>query len=167
MPRARPVFLVPRAQPAFQSLRTALDEYLGPAGSAPVDLKTIADNPDLSVPLPETAPAPTAASTAPLIDKEDMLDFLEEACEVNITHMKEEVKGLRRLFTKSKKMLTDLRATRSVTRQGSQIDTNYRVSFKRDMKMTIVKCSGLSLAVAAANNTMGVNQALSSKFLPT
>ena len=159
MPRARPVFLVPRAQPAFQSLRTALDEYLGPAGSAPVDLKSIADNPDLSVPWPETAPAPTAASTAstavPLIDKEDMLDFLEEACEVNITHMKEEVKGLRRLVMKSKKMLTDLRATRSVTRQGSQIDTNYRVSFKRDMKMTIVKCSGLSLAVAAANNTMG------------
>ena len=159
MPRARPVFLVPRAQPAFQRLRTALDEYLGPTGSAPVDLKTIADNPDLSVPLPETAPAPTAASTAPpaptLIDKEDMLDFLEEACEVNITHMKEEVKGLRRLVMKSKKMLTDLRATRSVTRQGSQIDTNYRVSFKRDMKMTIVKCSGLSLAVAAANNTMG------------
>ena len=159
MPRARPVFLVPRAQPAFQSLRTALDEYLGPAGSAPVDLKTIADNPDLFVPLPETAPAPTAASTAPpaptLIDKEDMLDFLEEACEVNITHMKEEVKGLRRLVMKSKRMLTDLRATRSVTRQGSQIDTNYCVSFKRDMKMTIVKCSGLSLAVAAANNTMG------------
>ena len=159
MPRARPVFLVPRAQPAFQSLRTALDEYLGPAGSAPVDLKTIADNPDLSVPLPETAPAPTAASTAPpaptLIDKEDMLDFLEEACEVNITHMKEEVKGLRRLVMKSKKMLTDLRATRSVTRQGSQIDTNYCVSFKRDMKMTIVKCSSLSSAVAAAKNTMG------------
>ena len=159
MPRARPVFLVPRAQPAFQSPRTALDEYLGPAGSAPVDLKTIADNPDLSVPLPETAPAPTAASTAPpaptLIDKEDMLDFLEEACEVNITHMKEEVKGLRRLVMKSKKMLTDLRATRSVTRQGSQIDTNYRVSFRSDMKMTIVKCSGLSLAVAAAKNTMG------------
>ena len=162
MPRARPVFLVPRAQPAFQSPRTALDEYLGPAGSAPVDLKTIADNPDLFVPLPETAPAPTAASTAPpaptaptLIDKEDMLDFLEEACEVNITHMKEEVKGLRRLVMKSKKMLTDLRATRSVTRQGSQIDTNYRVSFRRDMKMTIVKCSSLSLAVAAANNTMG------------
>ena len=159
MPRARPVFLVPRAQPAFQNPRTALDEYLGPAGSAPVDLKTIADNPDLSVPLPETAPAPTAASTAPpaptLIDKEDMLDFLEEACEVNITHMKEEVKGLRRLVMKSKKMLTDLRATRSVTRQGSQIDTNYRVSFRRDMKTIIVKCSGLSLAVAAANNTMG------------
>ena len=159
MPRARPVFLVPRAQPAFQSLRTALDGYLGPAGSAPVDLKSIADNPDLYVPWPETVPAPTAASTAPpaptLIDKEDMLDFLEEACEVNITHMKEEVKGLRRLVMKSKKMLTDLRATRSVTRQGSQIDTNYRVSFKRDMKMTIVKCSGLSLAVAAANNTMG------------
>ena len=153
MPRARPVFLVPRAQPAFQNPRTALDEYLGPAGSAPVDLKTIADNPDLFVPLPKTAPAPTAAST--LIDKEEMLDFLEEACEVNITHMKEEVKGLRRLVMKSKKMLTDLRATRSVTRQGSQIDTNYRVSFKRDMKMTIVKCSGLSLAVAAANNTMG------------
>ena len=159
MPRARPVFLVPRAQPAFQNPRTALDEYLGPAGSAPVDLKTIADNPDLFVPLPETAPAPTAASTAstavPLIDKEDMLDFLEEACEVNITHMKEEVKGLRRLVMKSKKMLTDLRATRSVTRQGSQIDTNYRVSFRLDMKMTIVKCSSLSLAVAAAKNTMG------------
>ena len=159
MPRARPVFLVPRAQPAFQSLRTALDEYLGPAGSAPVDLKTIADNPDLFVPLPKTAPAPTAASTAPpaptLIDKEDMLDFLEEACEVNITHMKEEVRGLRRLVIKSKKMLTDLRATRSVTRQGSQIDTNYRVSFRSDMKLTIVKCSNLSLAVAAAKNTMG------------
>ena len=159
MPRARPVFLVPRAQPAFQNPRTALDEYLGPAGSAPVDLKTIADNPDLSVPLPETAPAPTAASTAstavPLIDKEDMLDFLEEACEVNITHMKEEVKGLRRLIMKSKKMLTDLRATRSVTPPGSQIDTNYRVSFRSDMKLTIVKCSSLSLAVAAAKNTMG------------
>ena len=159
MPRARPVFLVPRAQPASQSLRTALDGYLGPAGSAPVDLKSIADNPDLYVPWPETAPAPTAASTAPpaptLIDKEDMLDFLEEACEVNITHMKEEVRGLRRLVIKSKKMLTDLRATRSVTRQGSQIDTNYRVSFTRDMKITIVKCSSLSLAVAAAKNTMG------------
>ena len=162
MPRARPVFLVPRAQPAFQSLRTALDGYLGPAGSAPVDLKSIADNPDLSVPWPETAPAPTAASTAPpaptaslLIDKEDMLDFLEEACEVNITHMKEEVKGLRRLIMKSKKMLTDLRATRSVTPPGSQIDTNYHVSFRSDTKVTIVKCSSLSLAVAAAKNTMG------------
>ena len=162
MPRARPVFLVPRAQPAFQGLRTTLNRYLGPAGSAPVDLQAIADNPDLSVPWPETAPAPTAASTAPpaptaptLIDKEDMLDFLEEACEVNITHMKEEVKGLRRLIMKSKKMLTDLRATRSVTPPGSQIDTNYRVSFRSDTKVTIVKCSSLSLAVAAAKNTMG------------
>ena len=160
MPRARPVFLVPRAQPAFQNPRTALDEYLGPAGSAPVDLKTIADNPDLFVPLPKTAPAPTAASTAPpaptaptLIDKEAMLDFLEETCELSITQMQEEVRGLNKLVMKSKKMLADLRATRSVTRQGS--DTHYRVGLRRGLKMTLIKSSSLSLGVAAANHAMG------------
>ena len=163
MPRARPVFLVPRAQSGFQGRETPLSRYLGPAGSAPVDLRTIAANPDLSVPWSETAPDPTvpsaasttAGSVTPQFNKEDMLCFLEESCEVNLTYMVGEVKELRKLIRKHKKMLTDLRDARSVTAPGSQANTNHRVSSNIGTKMTIVKCSSLSSAAAAVQTTLG------------
>ena len=136
--KARPVFLEPRTQPLYKEPRTDLDEYLGSSGAAPVDLKTIEDNPDLLSPWSDAA----------------FHDFLDQAyidCQVTITHMKGEVEELRAKIRQAKNMKASLQASDSrrvapMSSIGSHPVTNYHISSCSSTSVTIVRCPNYSLA---------------------
>ena len=158
---ARPVYLEPRAQPVYKEPRTDLDGYLGPAGSTPVDLKAIEDNPDLLVPWSEAAPDLMAV----MADVWDFLDKVHTSCEVNITHMSAKVRELKGQIRQAKAVKASLRAAdwRRVARVppttpplssiGSHPVTNYHISSCSSTSVTIVRCPNYSLA--NTKNTSG------------